>query len=264
MKRWTGLDAVLVLITAATGIVLYAPLVAVIALSFFQLERWRGAIHFAPFSLEPYARLVANGSVMGALSITLLVGVIATVLALIIGLVCAFFYLGSRGALRQVMQVLIFIPFLLPPIITGLSLLIAFRELSIARGIMTIVVGHVVFVLPLVYRTVLARLQNMGRSLTEASLDLGASRVQTLWLVVLPQMRPALVAAALLAFATSFDETLITLFLAGSDSTLPIRLWGMMRVGFVPEINALATVIFVFAAFITVTVALLQGRDRTS
>jgi ABC-type spermidine/putrescine transport system permease subunit II len=72
------------------------------------------------------------------------------------------------------------------------------------------------------------------------------------------------VAAALLAFATSFDETLITLFLAGSDSTLPIRLWGMMRVGFVPEINALATVIFVFAAFITVTVALLQGRDRTS
>lgn len=264
MKRWTLLGAGLTLITGATGIVLYAPLVAVIALSFFQLERRRGAISFAPFSLEPYARLVGNDSVMNALSITLLVGVIATVLALIIGLVCALFYVGSRGALRQVMQIMIFIPFLLPPIITGLSLLIAFRELSIARGILTIVVGHIVFVLPLVYRTILVRLQSLGRSLTEASFDLGASRTQTLWFILLPQLRPALVAAALLAFATSFDETLITLFLAGSDSTLPIRLWGMMRVGFVPEINALATVIFVFAAFVTVAVALLQTRDRSS
>lgn len=109
------------------------------------------------------------------------------------------------------------------------------------------------------------RLQLLGASLTEASLDLGASRTQTLFYVILPQMRPALISAVLLAFAISFDETLITLFVAGSETTLPIRLWAMMRVGFVPEINALATLILLFTAVMTFAIGLLQrGQSERS
>jgi ABC-type spermidine/putrescine transport system permease subunit II len=261
MRRRTGLiDVVLGIVTVLTFLCLYAPLAAVSALSFFQLVRLRGVMSFAPFSLEPYARLWVNDDILSALATTCFVGVIATALALVLGVLFAFYFVSARRSLGLVMQGLIFLPFLLPPIITGLALLIFFRQLDITRGILTIIVGHVVFIVPIVYRTILVRLQILGRSLTEASLDLGASRWQTLWLVILPQLRPALIAGGLLAFSMSFDETLITLFLAGSDATLPIRLWGMMRVGFVPEINALATLILVFAAGITLAVGFMQQR----
>jgi putative spermidine/putrescine transport system permease protein/spermidine/putrescine transport system permease protein len=143
-------------------------------------------------------------------------------------------------------------------------LLIFFRELDLARGLLTIVVGHVVFIVPVVYRTLLVRLQSLSHSLTEASYDLGASAFQTLRLVLLPQLRPALVTSALLAFAVSFDETLITLFLASSEPTLPLRLWSMMRLGFVPEINALATLILVFAGLVTSVISRLQARAGSS
>jgi len=261
MKRRIGLiDVALGIVTSLTFLCLYAPLAAVSALSFFQLVRLRGVMSFAPFSLEPYARLWVNDDILSALATTCFVGAVATALALVLGVLFSFYFVTARRPLGLLLQGLIFLPFLLPPIITGLALLIFFRQLDITRGILTIIVGHVVFIVPIVYRTILVRLQLLGRSLTEASLDLGASRWQTLRLVILPQLRPALIAGGLLAFSMSFDETLITLFLAGSDATLPIRLWGMMRVGFVPEINALATLILVFAAGITLAVGLMQQR----
>jgi len=254
------LDALLGALTAFGFVILYAPLVATSALSFFQIVRVRGAMGFAPFSLEPYLRLAANGEILAALATTLVVAAAATAASVVLGLMFAFYFVTARRTFGVAVQTMIFLPFLLPPIITGLSLLILFREIDFARGLATIVVGHIVFIVPVVYRTVLVRLQLLGRSLTEASLDLGASHFQTLTLVILPQLRPALIAGALLAFAISFDETLITLFVAGSETTLPIRLWAMMRVGFVPEINALATLILVFTAAVTLGVGLLQQR----
>lgn len=252
------LDALLGFIALAGLVALYAPLFATAAISFFQVVRVRGALSFAPFSLEPYAALLANGEILAALATSLVVAVFASFAALVLALMFAFYFVAARRSLGVAMQTMVFLPFLLPPIITGLSLLIAFREIDLGRGLLTIIVAHVVFIVPVVYRTVLVRLQLLGASLTEASLDLGASRLQTLFYVVLPQMRPALISGVLLAFAISFDETLITLFVAGSETTLPIRLWAMMRVGFVPEINALATLILLFTAAITLAIGLMQ------
>jgi putative spermidine/putrescine transport system permease protein len=93
-----------------------------------------------------------------------------------------------------------------------------------------------------VYRTILNRLTQMGHSLIEASLDLGATPMQTFWRILLPQLRGTLSIGAVLAFALSFDETLISLFLVGDQNTLPIKLWAMMRLGISPEVNALATI----------------------
>jgi ABC-type spermidine/putrescine transport system permease subunit II len=106
-----------------------------------------------------------------------------------------------------------------------------------------------------VYRTLLSRLQSLRRSLVEASYDLGANRWQTFRFILLPNLKTAIVASAVLAFALSFDETLITLFLASGESTLPLRLWGMMRVGFTPEINALVTLIIILSTGLFLAVA---------
>lgn len=252
------IDGVLGLVALAGFAALYAPLIVAAALSFFQIVRVRGVMSFAPFSLDPYVALLANGEILSALATSLIVAVVASLASLVLGLMFAFYYVSARRRFGAAMQMMVFLPFLLPPIITGLSLLIAFREIDFARGLATIIIGHIVFIVPVVYRTVLVRLQLLGRSLTEASLDLGASQMQTLVHVILPQMRPALISGVLLAFAISFDETLITLFVAGSETTLPIRLWAMMRVGFVPEINALATLILLFTAALTLAIGLMQ------
>src|SRR5262249_55550430 len=121
-----------------------------------------------------------------------------------------------------------------------------FREIDFERSLVTVVIGHTVFVLALVYRTVLVRLQSLSASLVEASYDLGASGWQTFRYVLLPNLKSAMIGAGVLAFALSFDETLIPILATGPDNTLPIRLWAMMRLGFSPDINALVAAILAF------------------
>jgi putative spermidine/putrescine transport system permease protein/spermidine/putrescine transport system permease protein len=138
-------------------------------------------------------------------------------------------------------------------------LLIFFREINFPRSLVTVIIGHTVFVLALVYRILLVRLQALSRSLVEASYDLGASRWQTFRLVLLPNLTGAMAGAAVLAFALSFDETMITILVTGTQNTLPIRLWAMMRLGFTPDINALVTLILAF----TTALCLIAARHLT-
>jgi putative spermidine/putrescine transport system permease protein/spermidine/putrescine transport system permease protein len=243
-------------------IALYLPIVLVGVLSFFRTRR--GRIQWDTFSLEWYGKLLDNRQIIEALANTLIVGFFAVLIALILATLLAFYVNQSQGRPATALQFLIFLPFLLPPIITGLSLLVFFREIDFPRGLIAVTVGHSAFVLALVYRTILVRLQGLSRSLLEASQDLGASRWQTFRYVLLPNLRIALVTAALLAFALSFDETIITLFLIGDSNTLPIRLYAMMRVGFTPEINALVTLILLFSVLLTMIMARFVGgaQDR--
>ncbi|MFO1055528.1 MAG: ABC transporter permease [Dongiaceae bacterium] len=222
-------------------LVLYGPLGLTVFFSFFNYRR--GEVQWDSFGFGWYDKLFHNAGIGEALINTFIVGFAAVALSLVLGTLFAFHYQAGRGRARQLQQLVIFLPFLMPPIITGLSLLIFFRQVGIDRSLVTVVIGHTVFVLALVYRTVLNRLQSLSASLAEASADLGASRWQTFWWVLLPNLRTALAAAAVLAFALSFDETLITLLVTGPHSTLPIRLWAMMRIGFTPDINALVTLI---------------------
>jgi ABC-type spermidine/putrescine transport system permease subunit II len=140
----------------------------------------------------------------------------------------------------------------MPPIITGPSLLIFFRETDIPRSLITVIVAHTVFVQALAYRTVVVRLQSLGPGLIEASTDLGASAWQTLFYILLPNLSSTLIGAGVLSFALSFDETMITLLVTGTDSTLPIRLWAMMRLGFTPDINALVALILLLTLLLCV------------
>ena len=229
------------MITAAVFILLYGPLLIPIASSFFAISH--GDVQWNEPSLSAYRDLAANRGILDSVVNSLIVGFAATALSLVAGTMLAIHYCGGKSASRELMQFAVFLPFLMPPIITGLSLLIFFRETGISRSLITVIIGHTVFVQALAYRTIAVRLQTLGPSMIEASADLGASAWQTLINIVLPNLRSTLIGAGVLSFALSFDETLITLLVTGTDSTLPIRLWAMMRLGFAPDINALVAVI---------------------
>jgi ABC-type spermidine/putrescine transport system permease subunit II len=233
-------------IAAFVVLLLYGPLAVAIFFSFFRLER--NEVQWDSFSLDAYTSLFHNEAVLDALTNTLIVGVSAVALSLIFGTLIAFHYKNSRSRFRHALQFVVFLPFLMPPIITGLALLIFFRETDVPRSLATVIVGHTVFVLAIVYQIVLSRLQALRPSLIDASLDLGASRWQTFRYVLMPNLMSAFISAGILAFALSFDETLITLLVTGTRNTLPMWLWSSMRLGFKPDINALVALILFFSA----------------
>jgi ABC-type spermidine/putrescine transport system permease subunit II len=244
MKRIDATTLLLGAVTAIVFVLLYGPIAVPVTASFFAVAQ--GRIDWAAPTLEAYRLLAENASVLDALINTMIVGFCSSFLALVIGTGLALYHGWERARGRRLLQGLISVPFLMPPIITGLALLIYFRELDINRSLATVVIGHTCFVLALVYRTILVRLEQLSASLVEASYDLGASGWQTFRLVLLPNLASAMAGAAVLAFALSFDETMIALLVTGTDSTLPVRLWGMMRLGFTPDINALVTLILAF------------------
>lgn len=237
-------------VTVLVFVLLYGPLLIPLISSFFAISH--GDVDWGQPSLSSYALLAANSGILEAVRNTLLVGFSATLLSLVIGTLLAIHYVSGRSIGREAMQFAVFLPFFMPPIITGLSLLIFFRETGIPRSLVTVIVGHTVFVQALAYRTIVVRLQSLGPSMVEASADLGASAWQTLIHIILPNLRSTLIGAAVLSFALSFDETLITLLVTGTANTLPIRLWAMMRLGFTPDINALVVIVLALTILLCV------------
>jgi ABC-type spermidine/putrescine transport system permease subunit II len=248
-----GALIVLACLTGFVFLLLYGPLLLPIISSFFMVKQ--GAMLWDQPTLQAYGTLAQNEGILEALRNTVTVGVSAVVLSLAVGTGLALYVNSGDGHGRQLLQFLVFLPFLLPPIIIGLSLLIFFREIDFPRSLVTVIIGHTVFVLALVYRIVLVRLQALSRSLVEASYDLGATGWQTFRLVLLPNLTGAMAGAAVLAFALSFDETMITILVTGTQNTLPIRLWAMMRLGFTPDINALVTLILAFTTALCLVAA---------
>ncbi|MFN0114264.1 MAG: ABC transporter permease [Paracoccaceae bacterium] len=240
-------------LTLAIFAVLYAPLL--IGTLFSLVEIRKGEILWDTFSLRPYVTLWSNPSVMDALGNTVLVALVSAAVASVLAVGFAL-YTESEGAIgRRWIELAIYLPFLMPPIVTGLALLVASAEAGMNRGTGTIILGHIVFVLAVAFRLVQTRLRALPPSLVEASADLGAGRWQTLRYVLLPHLASAVLTGAVLALTLSFDETLISTFLAGDRMTLPLRLWAMMRVGFTPEINALVTLVLVATIVMAVVAA---------
>jgi ABC-type spermidine/putrescine transport system permease subunit II len=166
--------------------------------------------------------------------------------------------LGPRT--KGLVQALLAVPVVLPGVVLGISLLVVFREIGLQPGYWAIVIGHATFVTPIVMFVVLTRLRTMDPALEHASMDLGGGWARTFFYVTLPQIRVALLAAGLLAFTVSFDELLVTFFLAGVDITLPVYVWNQLRFGFTPEINAVFSLIGGFSIVVILIGATLLSR----
>jgi spermidine/putrescine transport system permease protein len=241
-------STVLIIITLMTFGFLYLPLVFVIIFSFNSSII--GALPLEKFTLDWYRQAFEDRQVLLAFQNTIVVGVVATFVSLILGTSAAFLFSRVRFRGRGIAKLIVMLPFVMPGIITGISLLLIFSSLGINRSLSTVILGHVVFCFAMVFRTVSARLQVMSRSYEEASYDLGANHMQTFLLVTLPNIRSALISAGLLTFVLSIDETMITFFVIGRQNTLPILIWSMLRRGFTPKMNAIVTVLFLSSLLI--------------
>jgi spermidine/putrescine transport system permease protein len=192
-----------------------------------------------------------------SLEIALLASVVATVLGTLIAL--ALVRYGFRG--RGGTNLLIFVPMATPEVVLGAALLALFLNMSFfPLGFGTILIAHIMFCISYVVVTVKARLIGFNRSLEEAAMDLGANELTTFLKVTLPLIAPAILAGALLSFALSIDDFVVTYFNAGSDVTFPLFVWGAAQRGVPPQVNVMGTVIFVFALTLMLINVLVQWR----
>lgn len=228
-----------------TGVVLaffYLPILILVVES-FNASRFGGA--WRGFSLKWYARLFQEPAIWEAARNTLAIAAVVTLLSLLLGTTAALAlhrFAGSR--LQRFHYTLVYTPLVVPEILMGISLLMAFVAAGLRLGLATIILAHVTFCVSYVALTVLGRLQDFDFALLEAARDLGASSWTATRRVLLPLLAPGLAAGGLIAFTLSVDDFVITFFVAGPGATtLPIRVYSMIKHGATPLINALSTLL---------------------
>jgi putative spermidine/putrescine transport system permease protein len=203
--------------------------------------------------------------VRAAFLLSVRVGLVAAGIALVLGSAVSYALHNYRFFGREGISLLLILPLALPGVITGVALNNFFGFANIPLGVLTIVIGHATFCIVVVYNNLIARLRRTPRSLTEASMDLGARGWQTQLYVMLPTIATALVSGALLAFALSFDEVIVTVFTAGPNVTLPLWIFGKLRQGQqFPEVNAVVTIVIVLTVIPVVLAARIAGAGAVS
>jgi spermidine/putrescine transport system permease protein len=224
---------------------LYLPIAVLMVYSF----NGAGVGGFPPrdFTLDWYRTLLADGAIWESVVNSLLVAAAAVVIALGLGIPAALALDRAQFPGKVLFRRLVLLPLILPGIITGLSLLMLFNEGKVKLSLLTIILGHGTALISVATTEVFAGLQKFDRAQEEASLDLGATYWQTFLRVTLPNLKLSIVGAALLIFTLSMDEIAVSFFLIGRDNTLPLEIWGRLRRGITPEINAISTIIFVFS-----------------
>lgn len=224
---------------------LYLPIVTLIVYSF----NGTGVGGFPPhnLTLDWYRVLFADEAIWASVVNSLLVAAAAVAIALAFGIPAALALDRADFPGKALFRRLVLLPLILPGIITGLSLLMLFRAVEVKLSLITIILGHGTALISVATTEVFAGLQKLDRAQEEASLDLGANYWQTFWRVTFPNLRLSIIGAALLIFTLSMDEIAVSFFLIGRDNTLPLEIWGRLRRGITPEINAVSSIIFVFS-----------------
>jgi spermidine/putrescine transport system permease protein len=220
---------------------LYLPLFVVILYSFSETKV--NAWPIKGYTLDWYREMLVDREIRNSLQTSVTVGLIAAGAAVLLGTLAAFALDRYQFPGKPALRFCIVLPIVLPGIVTGVAMLAFFSMLGWPLSRWTIIVAHATFCITLIVNNVVARLSQLPSSLDEASADLGATPSKTFWRVTFPLIRPAILAGAILAFTLSFDEVVVTFFLTGREKTLPLLIWGRLRQGISPEINAVATVI---------------------
>lgn len=234
--------------TIAVFAFLYLPVLVLVVYSF---NTSRLNILWEGFTWQWYRQIWSHAPLMVALQNSLVVAAISTVVSVVLGTLGGWVLHRYRFRGGQIVQILVGVPLMMPEIIMGISLLVLFTTVTMPLGFTTVIVAHATFCFPFVLVAVRARLAGLDPALEEAALDLGATPLRAFWLVTIPCLRPAIVAGALMAFTLSMDEVIVTYFTTSpASATLPLRIFGMAKIGLNPMLNALS------ALFIVATVAL--------
>ena len=249
-----------ILLMSSVGIMLflYAPVFLLIVFSFNASPmsiKWEG------LSFEWYRQLLADRALVEATLNSLCIAVISTVFAVLMGTGAAIVL--ERRAVRgaRFLNAALVLPLVIPEILMGVSLLLFFVMIQVPLGLITVTIGHIAFNLPLVILVIRMRLRKLDPFLEEAARDLGASTWQTFRWVTLPLLQPAIIGSALMAFTVSLDDFVVTFFTAGPGATtLPLKVFSMIKTGITPEINALSAVLVVVSMVLIGMALILQGR----
>lgn len=233
---------------------LYAPIVVLVLFSFNRSKlnaTWTG------FTFEWYVKLLHDRPILQATGNTLLVALVSTAASTVIGTAAALAMHRFQFRGKRFMEAVLYIPIVIPEIVMGVSLLALYVMLGLKLGLGTIIIAHIAFSISFVTVTVRARLHGFNRQLEEAAADLGADGWTTFRLVTFPLILPGILSGALLALTLSLDDFIITFFTAGPGSTtLPLRIYSMLKLAVTPEVNALSTV------FLGVTLLLVTMSRR--
>jgi spermidine/putrescine transport system permease protein len=238
-SRWLLLHA------TAVFAFLYLPIAVLIVYSFNR----QGVGGFPPhhLTLDWYRTLFADGAIWDSVFYSLKVAFAAVAISLSFGIPAALALDRAQFPGKALFRRLVLLPLILPGIITGLSLSMMFHGMSVKTSLLTIILGHGTALISVATTEVFAGLQKLDRRQEEASLDLGATYWQTFWRITVPNLKLSIIGAALLIFTLSMDEIAVSFFLIGRDNTLPLEIWGRLRRGITPEINAVSTIIFIFS-----------------
>jgi spermidine/putrescine transport system permease protein len=244
-RRGTLLGRLVRLGIGSSGILgyvfLYAPIVILIIFSFNSsrfVSTWEG------FSLRWYGELFRDAAMMAALKNSLIVAVVSTLISTLFGTMAALVMERYQFGGKLAMDALLYLPIIIPEIAMAVMLLLFFVLARVNLSLGTVIIAHVAFNISFVTVVVRARLVGFDRRLEEAAQDLGANELQTFWHVTLPLLMPGILGGALLAFTLSLDDFVVTFFTAGvGATTLPLRIYSMVKLGITPEINAISTIL---------------------
>ena len=246
-------------ISALVFLYLFAPIVWIVAFSFneptgkYNLQ-WKG------FTFDNWAHPFADADLTSAFWKSLQVAAISVTLATVMGALMALALSKYRFRGNGLVDIFLVLPLTTPEIVLGASLLTMFIDVDVDRGMMTIIIAHTLFCLSFVALTVKARIRGFDWRLEEAAADLGAGPWRTFSRVTFPLILPGIFAAALLSFALSIDDYIITSFNKGQTNTMPIHIWDSFKVEFRPQVNVLASMILIVSAVLLVGSSIVSAR----
>lgn len=224
---------------------LYLPIAVLIIYSF----NGQGVGGFPPrnLTLDWYRTLFGDAAIWDSVLKSVQVAFAAMAISLAFGIPAALALDRAQFPGKALFRRLVLLPLILPGIITGLSLLMLFNLVALKLSLLTITLGHGTALISVATTELFAGLQKLDRAQEEASLDLGANHWQTFWRITVPNLKLPIIGAALLIFTLSMDEIAVSFFLIGRNNTLPLEIWGRLRRGITPEINAVSSIIFIFS-----------------
>lgn len=240
---------------------LYMPIALLLVFAFNDSEAI--GFPFEGFTTRWFSTVFENTLLMESLSTSVTVATISVGISVVLGTVAAVQLARTRGRWRSFSLAILAVPLFLPPLLLGLAIIIGLNALGVERGLWTIVVGHTILTLPIVTLMVVIRLEGLDHDQELAAMDLGARPWQAMLRVSVPQALPGIVAAALIAFAVSMDEFILTYLVTGSDSTLPLYIFGALRFSVTPELAAVSALLLGFSFLLVVVGVLIAvGANR--
>jgi len=229
---------------------LFTPVVVVVLFSFNAAAST--SLPLESFSFRWYDTAFSNPLFRDALTNSFIVAAVTAAVVAVVGVNASFALTRRPSRLLNLFSSLIVTPLVVPGLFLGVALLVFYDRVDFRRSLTTVIIGHVLITLPFVVLILNARLMRLDRSIEEAARDLGATPLQAFRKIVFPLVRPALIGSILITIAWSFDEFIITFFTIGGEITLPIMIWGMLRRGIDPSVNAIASVILATTILATV------------